>query len=86
MAELFAELLEQSGARAGHKFVSMTGAEALRKGSKLFASELASLTGGKQGVGPPPDKIQGYRRGMQVEVADASGKVGLRVFPFQSPD
>lgn len=72
MARLFAELLEQAGARAGHKFVQMTGGEALRKGAKTFAMELASLTGGKKGVGPPPEQI--LRKGMDVEVKDSEGK------------
>lgn len=65
VGRLFAELLEAAGARAGHKYIEMTAAEALRKGPKIFATELASLTGGKPGVGPPPKPL---RRGMQVEV------------------
>ena len=54
VARIFSRLLEASGTRAGHKFVQMTGSEALRKGAKSVASELAQITGGKQGVGPPP--------------------------------
>ena len=65
VARIFAELLFQAGARAGHKFVEMTGSAALRMGSKAFADELASLTGGKKGVGPPATYL---RRGMKVEV------------------
>jgi len=71
-AELFSKLLEESGARAGHKFLKMTAAEVLRKGSKQFAAELASLTGGRPGVGPPPSAI--LRKGMSVEVKDAQSK------------
>jgi hypothetical protein len=36
----------------------------------VFASELASLTGGKPGVGPPPEKT--LRRNMNVEVDNVS--------------
>jgi hypothetical protein len=42
----------------------MTANEAIRKGATLFAAEMASLTGGRVGVGPP----KALRRGMQVEV------------------
>jgi AAA+ superfamily predicted ATPase len=65
-AKLFGKLLEQSGARAAYKFIAMTAGEALRKGAKQFAAELASLTGGRKGVGPPPQAI--LRKGMAVEV------------------
>ena len=66
VGRLFADLLEAAGARAGHKYIEMTASEALRKGPKLFATELASLTGGKPGVGPPPTPL---RVGMNVEVS-----------------
>jgi hypothetical protein len=65
-AELFGKILEQSGARAAYKFVKMTAGEALRKGSKQFAAEVAVLTGGRKGVGPPPEQV--LRKGMSVEV------------------
>jgi hypothetical protein len=71
VARLFASLLEQAGARAGHKFVQMTAHEALRKGKKVFASELASLSGGKPGVGPPPTTL---RVNLSVEVCASDGK------------
>ena len=43
----------------------MTGSEALRKGAKTFATEMASLTGGKKDVGPPPRPLL---RNTNVEV------------------
>ena len=65
VGRLFAELLECAGARAGHKYIEMTAAEALRKGAKAFATELASLGGWSRGRGclanrisrvkPPPE-------------------------------
>jgi hypothetical protein len=70
--ELFGELLEQSGARAAYKFIKMTAAEALRKGAKQFAAQVASLTGGRKGVGPPPEHV--LRKGMPVEVDHKSQK------------
>ena len=54
VARIFADLLEAAGARAGHKFVQMTAHQAIRKGADKFATELASLTGGTKGIGPPP--------------------------------
>jgi hypothetical protein len=65
VARLFAELLEQAGARAGHRFVQMTASQALRKGAKTFATEMAALTGSSKSVGPPPRPL---RRGANVEV------------------
>lgn len=65
-AELFGKILQQSGARAAYKFVKMTAGEALRKGAKQFAAEVAVLTGGRKGVGPPPEQV--LRKGMPVEV------------------
>ena len=65
VAQIFACLLEQSGARAGHRFLKMTAHEAIRKGSKAFATELGALTGGGRKIGPPPDPL---RRFMKVEV------------------
>jgi AAA+ superfamily predicted ATPase len=70
VARLFAELLEQAGARAGHRFVQMTASQALRKGAKTFATEMAALTGSSKSVGPPPRPL---RRGANVEV-DVGGK------------
>jgi AAA+ superfamily predicted ATPase len=70
VAKLFAELLEQAGARAGHRFVQMTASQALRKGAKTFATEMAALTGSSKSVGPPPRPL---RRGANVEV-DVGGK------------
>ena len=70
VARLFAELLEQAGARAGHRFVQMTASQALRKGAKTFATEMAALTGSSKSVGPPPRPL---RRGVNVEV-DVGGK------------
>ncbi len=75
VAQLFAQLLEQAGARAGHKFVHMTATEALRKGSNVFSTELASLTGGRPGVGPEGDD---FRTGMNVEVL-----VNGKLYPAQ---
>ena len=72
VARLFSELLEQAGARPGHRFVQMTGHEALRKGAQKFAAEVAALTGGKKGVGPPPKPL---RKGMVVEVTANDGKM-----------
>ena len=66
VARLFARLLEQAGARAGHKFVQMTASQALRKGAKTFATEMASLTGGNKDIGPPLQHP--LRRGANVEV------------------
>ena len=61
-AEIFSDLLEQSGARNGHKFVHMTASQALQKGGKGFASELESLTGGKKkGMGPPSRPLCRYQ-------------------------
>ena len=65
VAQIFASLLEQSGARAGHRFLKMTAHEAIRKGSKAFATELGALTGGSSKIGPPPSPL---RRFMKVEV------------------
>ena len=48
----------------------MTASEALRKGAKTFATEMASLTGGKKDVGPPPRPLL---RNTNVEV-DVKGK------------
>ena len=69
---MFGKLLEQSGARAAYKFIKMTAGEALRKGAKQFAAEVASLSGGRKGVGPPPASV--LRKGMAVEVASAAGQ------------
>ncbi len=74
-AELFAQLLHQSGARAAYKFIKMTAAEALRKGAKQFAAELAVLTGGRKGVGPDAGAV--LRKGMSVQVHDNE----KRLFP-----
>lgn len=71
VALLFARLLEQAGARAGHKFVQMTGCEALRKGAQKVADEIATLTGGRAGVSPPPDKL---RKGLRVEICSSDNK------------
>lgn len=71
VALLFARLLEQAGARAGHKFVQMTGCEALRKGAQKVADEIATLTGGRAGVSPPPEKL---RKGMRVEILSSDNK------------
>ena len=46
--------------------------EALRKGAKQFAAEVASLTGGRKGVGPPPEQV--LCKGMPVEVRTVSGR------------
>jgi Cdc6-like AAA superfamily ATPase len=70
-AELFGKLLQESGARAAYKFVKMTAGEALRKGAKQFAAEVASLTGGRKGVGPPAESV--LRKGMAVEVKIVKG-------------
>jgi AAA+ superfamily predicted ATPase len=70
-AELFASLLEQSGARSGHKFVQMTASQALQKGAAAFSAQLETLTGGKKGVGPPPTPL---RRNMAVEVECEGGQ------------
>lgn len=70
-AELFAHLLEQSGARSGHRFIQMTASQALQKGAKAFSAELESLTGGKKGVEPPPRPL---RRNMTVEVECGANK------------
>eukprot|EP00939_MAST-03C_sp_MAST-3C-sp1_P004760 g4760.t1 len=71
VARIFARLLEQAGARPGHKFVQMTAGEAIRKGADTFATIIEGLIGGKKGVGPPPEYL---RRGMKVEVLKKSGK------------
>lgn len=68
VALLFAGLLEQAGARAGHKFVQMTGCEALRKGAQKVADEIATLTGGRAGS---PDKL---RKGLRVEICSSDNK------------
>lgn len=49
--------MEASRRREGYKFIKMTSGEAIRKGSKKFASEIANLTGGRKEVGPPPSNI-----------------------------
>ena len=46
---------------------------ACRMGATAFANELASLTGGKKGVAPPPTEL---RRGMAVEVKMATSRAG----------
>ncbi len=66
-AGLFAELLAELGVRAGHNLVSMTANDALRMGSSKFSAKLASLTGSKSVVGPPPAKRIGAA--VEVEVA-----------------
>ena len=66
VAKLFAKILEVAGVRSGNKFIKMTAAQALRKGSKKFATELSSLTGGDDSIGPPKDPLL---KGMDVEVA-----------------
>ena len=53
VAKLFSEILSVAGVRSGHKFLTMTATEALRKGAVNFAKELSSLTGSTTGVGPP---------------------------------
>jgi hypothetical protein len=70
-AEIFGKILQQSGARAAYKFVKMTAGGALRKGSKRFAAEVAVLTEGRKGVGPPPEQM--LRKGMPVEVLVSKG-------------
>ena len=56
----------------------MTATQALRKGSKEFATELASLTGSTGGIGPPASAL---RRGMQVEVEVSVGSSKNQWFP-----
>ena len=65
VARIFARVLEAAGVRSGNKFIQMTGSQALRKGARTFATELASLTGGDSSIGPRPNPL---RRGLQVEV------------------
>ncbi|GMI24408.1 hypothetical protein TeGR_g12431 [Tetraparma gracilis] len=65
VARIFARVLESAGVRSGNKFIQMTGSQALRKGARVFATELASLTGGDSSIGPKPSPL---RRGLQVEV------------------
>lgn len=66
VAKLFSEILEAAGVRSGNKFIKMTAAQALRKGSEKFATELSSLTGGDTSVGPPRTYLM---KGMDVEVS-----------------
>jgi hypothetical protein len=56
----------------------MTATQALRKGSKEFAIELASLTGSVGGIGPPAAALRG---GMQVEVEVSVGGGKNQWFP-----
>lgn len=63
-AILYAELLQEAGLRPKGRFIHMTATEALRKGHNSFASELASLTGGRPKLAPSPF----LRTGIKVEV------------------
>ncbi|KAI3646660.1 hypothetical protein MP228_009588 [Amoeboaphelidium protococcarum] len=67
VAQVFAQILHQSGVRRNDKFVKMTAGEALRKGVKAFAAILASLTGGSL-ASPPCNLNDVYRKNLQVEV------------------
>jgi hypothetical protein len=81
VAKLFAELLEQAGARAGHRFVQMTASQALRKGAKVFATDLAALTGSNVSVGPPARPL---RRGANVESAPTANAILRKSFVSMS--
>ncbi|MBT5215985.1 AAA family ATPase, partial [Candidatus Woesearchaeota archaeon] len=71
VARLFANLLSEAGAREGHKFINMTGSDALRQGSVKFAEQLADLTGANARIGPPPDI---NRIGTKVEVRNRNDR------------
>ena len=86
VGRIFADLLHQAGARAGNKFVNLTGNEALLMGEEKFAAQLETLTGGKKGVAPPPTPL---RKGLKVTVrceADRTWYPGVIGFVNQGPD
>lgn len=73
----FIKMVRRQHTLSPHSFFRLTAQqqtahEALRKGAKAVASELASLTGGSgvARVGPPP----ALRKGMHVEVQAADNK------------
>jgi hypothetical protein len=80
VARLFAELLEQAGARASSRFVQMTASQALRKGAKTFATDLAALTGSTQERRPAAASVapRRQRRGRRRRQA-LSGRDCVRV-------
>jgi thiol-disulfide isomerase/thioredoxin len=73
---MFAELLEKAGARAGHRFIEMTASHALRIGASKFATELAQLTGGRPGLGPPPSR---FLQNTMVEVDEPDPSAGKSI-------
>ena len=84
MARIFADLLEKAGARAGHKFIEMTASHALRIGSEKFATELAQLTGGRQGIGPSASRFL-KNTSVEVDDIDHNKSAGSRTPPKRYP-
>jgi len=70
---MFADILQQTGARPSGKLIQMTASQALRMGAEAFARELSALTGNYiGGLNPPQHSGQPLRVGSAVEVYDPS--------------